>query len=98
MSIFVEIRDCNFNRQEQKIEIVPRIPEGVWRDEGRDSFEKGTKSERRMPRLSGGEEGRGKLRKAAGICKQDLIRGHPNGATHMAEGHVPPRGGANPGN
>ena len=29
----------------------------------------------------GGDEGRGKLRKAAGICKQDLIRGCPNGAT-----------------
>ena len=29
----------------------------------------------------GGDEGRGKLRKAAGICKQELIRGYPNGAT-----------------
>ena len=35
--------------------------------------EKEDKSERRMPRLSGGDEGRGKLRKVAGICKQDLI-------------------------
>ena len=42
-----------------------------------------------MPRLSGGEEGRGKLRKVAGICKQDLIREYPNGATHTAEGRVP---------
>ena len=33
-----------------------------------------------------GEEGRGKLRKAAGICKLDLIRGYPNGATRLAEG------------
>ena len=62
------------------------------------NFRKETKSERRMPRLSGGEEGRGKLRKVAGICKQDLIRECPNGATHMAEGHVPSRDGANPGN
>ena len=29
----------------------------------------------------GGEEGRGKLRKAAGIGKHELIRGYPNGAT-----------------
>ena len=50
--------------------------------------EKEDKSERRMPRLSGGEERRGKLRKAAGICKQELIRGCLNGATHMVEDHV----------
>ena len=29
----------------------------------------------------GGEEGRGKLRKAAGISKRELIRGYPNGTT-----------------
>ena len=29
----------------------------------------------------GGDEGRGKLRKAAGIGKHELIRRHPNGAT-----------------
>ena len=38
---------------------------------------------------SAGEEGRGKLRKGPGIRKQDVIRTYPNGATHMAEGHVP---------
>ena len=43
------------------------------------------KSERWMPRLSGGEEGRGKLRKAAGIGKHELIRGCPNGGTHQVE-------------
>ena len=37
---------------------------------------------------SGGEEGRGKLRKAAGSCKQALIRRHPNGATRVAEGRT----------
>ena len=31
-----------------------------------------------------GDEGRGKLRKAAGRRKQPLIRGSPNGATHPA--------------
>ena len=35
---------------------------------------------------SGSEEGRGKLRKAPGICKQDLIRRYPNGGTRHAEG------------
>ena len=47
--------------------------------------EKGNKSERRMPRLSGGEEGRGKLRKGTGIRKQELIRAYPNGATRPVE-------------
>ena len=37
---------------------------------------------------SGGEEGRGKLRKGAGICKQDLIRTYPNGATRVNEVHA----------
>ncbi len=38
---------------------------------------------------SGGEEGRGKLRKASGNCKQVLIRRCPNGATRTAEGRAP---------
>ena len=52
--------------------------------------EKEVKSERRMPRLSGGEEGRGKLRKGSGICKQELIRACLNGATHQVEDLVLP--------
>ena len=35
-----------------------------------------------------GEEGRGKLRKAAGIGKHELIRGCPNGGTHRVEDPV----------
>ena len=38
-----------------------------------------------MPRLPKGEEGRGKLRKVSGICKQDVIREYPNGATRQVE-------------
>ena len=34
---------------------------------------------------SGGEEGRGKLRKGAGIRKQELIRACPNGGTRPVE-------------
>ena len=34
------------------------------------------------------DEGRGKLRKVAGICKQELIREYPNGATHWIEDPV----------
>ena len=33
----------------------------------------------------GGEEGRGKLRKASGRCKRPLIRRYPNGVTHQDE-------------
>ena len=35
----------------------------------------------------GSEEGRGKLRKAPGICKQEVIRRCPNGGTLMVEDH-----------
>ena len=49
------------------------------------SIRKETKSERWMPRLSGGEEGRGKLRKGSGTCKQGLIRAYPNGETQWVE-------------
>ena len=31
------------------------------------------------------EEGRGKLRKGAGICKRDSIRTYPNGSTRHVE-------------
>ena len=34
---------------------------------------------------SGGDERRGKLRKAPGICKQELIRRHLNGETCQVE-------------
>ena len=69
----------------------PSETEEARRDAEKDGerTEKGSKSERRMPRLSGGDEGRGKLRKVAGICKQDLIREYPNGATRQVEG-LPP--------
>ena len=33
-----------------------------------------------------GEEGRDKLRKAAGIGKYESIRRYPNGATHLPQG------------
>ena len=47
---------------------------------------------------SGGEEGRGKLRKAAGISKHELIRRYPNGATRRAEGPEHTQVWANAGN
>ena len=39
-----------------------------------------------------GDEGRGKLRKAAGIGKHELIRGCPNGETRQVEGLTPEMG------
>ena len=36
----------------------------------------------------GAEEGRGKLRKAVGISKHELIRRYPNGAIRMSEAHA----------
>ena len=39
----------------------------------------------------GDDEGRGKLRKAAGSCKRTLIRRCPNGETHYTEGIVSER-------
>ena len=46
--------------------------------------------ERRVDALAlGAEEGRDKLRKAAGRSKYPLIRRYPNGETHMVKHHVP---------
>ncbi len=45
----------------------------------------------------GGDEGRDKLRKAAGRSKS-LIRRFPNGATHRLPAGTSHIGGANPGN
>ena len=39
------------------------------------------------------DEGRGKLRKATGSCKQALIRRCPNGTTRLVEDQSPERGG-----
>ena len=39
-----------------------------------------------------GDERRDKLRKATGICTQDLIRRYPNGATQYIEDVLPDRG------
>ena len=69
-----------------KSEMIHKLPgsppcreTGLERE--RQSIRKEDKSERWMPRLSGGDEGRGKLRKGSGNCKQVLIRAYPNGAT-----------------
>ena len=40
-----------------------------------------------------GEEGRGKLRKASGRCKQPSIRRYPNGETHPVEDRISRLGG-----
>ena len=41
----------------------------------------------------GDDEGRGKLRKAAGSCKRALIRRCPNGGTRLVEDQTPARKG-----
>ena len=60
--------------------------------------EENEKGARGMPVALGGEEGRDKLRKAAGRRKWPVIRGCPNGETRPAEGRAPPEGGANAAN
>ena len=45
----------------------------------------------------GGDEGRDKLRKAAGRSKYPLIRGCPNGATRRGRPRHHPRGWSEPG-
>jgi len=44
----------------------------------------------------GGEEGRGRPRKAAGRRERPLIRRCPNGATRRAQARHPPYGGGEP--
>ena len=46
----------------------------------------------------GGDEGRDKLRKAAGRGTCPMIRGYPNGATRWRRLHHPAMQEANPGN
>ncbi len=46
----------------------------------------------------GGDEGRDKLRKAAGRSKYPSIRRFPNGATHRLHAGISHRERANPGN
>ena len=61
-------------------------------------FTEEEKSERTEDALaSAGDEGRGKLRKGPGICKQELIRTFPNGATRTAEGRAPGNAWGEPG-
>ena len=50
-----------------------------------DSFREREQERTVDAQASGGEEGRGKLRKAPGICKQELIRRCPNGETRQVE-------------
>ena len=83
-----KIVDYNFNRQEQTSRNTCDSQSVEATEVAETRSEKGTKSERRMPRLSGGDERRGKLRKGSGICKQELIRACLNGATHLVEDQV----------
>ena len=54
-----------------------------------ESTERLSKKERRVDALAlRAEEGRDKLRKATGRSKYPLIRGCPNGETHMRTPHV----------
>ena len=50
------------------------------------NLEEVTKGQTEDAQASIGEEGRGKLRKSAGICKRELIRRYPNGGTRLVEG------------
>ena len=57
------------------------------------------KGARGMPVAHGGDEGRGRPRKAAGRREQPWIRGHPNGATRRTGGAASALGAeANPPN
>ena len=75
-------------RNDSQAVLEARVAARRFRRKGR-SIRKETKSERWMPRLSGGEEGRGKLRKGSGTCKQGLIRAYPNGETQQVEDLLP---------
>ena len=52
-----------------------------FREREKKEVKKGT---RWMPKAPGGEEGRDKLREAAGIGKYEMIRRYPNGTTRCA--------------
>ena len=58
----VDNRDYNFKAKKEFVIILDCASREACMKRGMIHSEKGRKSERRMPRLSGGEEGRGKLR------------------------------------
>ena len=64
--------DGNITRQQKRLKVI-------FKGEKKKKAKKGARG---MPVALGGEEGRDKLRKAAGRGKYPLIRGYPNGATH----------------
>ena len=64
---------------------------------GRDPAPQAREGARGMPVAPGGDEGRGRPRKAAGRREQPEIRGRPNGATRHARAWHPPVGGGEPG-
>ena len=82
------LRICNFTIEARKeFELESAGPGGL---DGRKIHKRERGEGRTGDALaSGGEEGRGKLRKCAGTGKHGLIRARPNGATRRAEGPSP---------
>ena len=71
------INNCKFTSSKKRIKVVSRMIRFTLK-----RLRAKVKEERMTDALAlGGEEGRGKLRKAAGIRKQELIRRSPNGKT-----------------
>ena len=58
----------------------------MYRAKGGAYWKKVIKGEWGMPRLLEAKKDVVRLRKAAGICKRDLIRRYPNGTTRLAGG------------
>ena len=57
---------------------------------GKEIYQRLSKKEHRADAWAlGAEEGRDKLRKAAGRSKYPMIRGYPNGETHIRRPYVP---------
>lgn len=86
--VFFESRkaDCDFTGMSSKERLTKQALPAVCAE----GFHLRSEEERTEDALaSGGDEGRGELRKFAGICKRETIRECPNGATRAGGACTP---------
>jgi hypothetical protein len=66
------------------IDAVPELGDAKWPGMGIDNESDQVPEGHLVDALAlRGDEGRATLRKAAGSCEEALIRGYPNGETHL---------------
>ena len=78
----IEVKNQS-DRRNSKKKFFCRVKNYKFEERTKDYTWSSYKGRRANALALGAEEGRGKLRKATGIGKHDVIRRYPNGAIHM---------------